>query len=178
MSDIKRRSDRLAVLRERARRLPGYEGELGTHIVGVSPERLLERNPRTAARRIDAVNMATVYGERTDGCGSVGCLAALAIIEYPHEAATLRLRMARDCNLPERAIGMLDVAARILGLDPATRDALFCGVGSRWFEDLGAMPKQAILDALGRTMAGAVGAGIWKPPATARHDRRAQNVPA
>ena len=171
MSDIERRSDRLAALRERARRLPGYEGELGTHIEAASPEGLLERNPRTAARRIDAVNMATVYGERTDGCGSVGCLATLAILDCPEEAATARLRMARASNLPERAISMLDVAARILGLDPATRDALFCGVGSRWFEDLGTMPKRAILDALGRTMAGAVGDSTWKPTAAARHDR-------
>ena len=115
--------------------------------------------------------MATVNGERTDGCGSVGCLAALAILDCPEEAATARLRMARTSNLPERAISMLDVAGRILGLDPATRDAQFCGVGSRWFEDLGAMPEQAILDALDRTMAGTVGAYIWKPPAAARQDR-------
>ena len=115
--------------------------------------------------------MATVYGERTDGCGSVGCLAALAILDCPEEAATARLRIARDHNLPERAISMLNVAPRILGLDSATRDALFCGVGSKWFEDLGAMPKRDILDAPGRTMAGAVGAGIWKPPTTARQDR-------
>ena len=115
--------------------------------------------------------MATVYGERTDGCGSVGCLAALAILEHPEEAATARRRIARDDNLPERAVSMLDVAGRILGLDPATRDAQFCAVGSRWFKDLGAMPEQAILDALDRTMAGTVGAYIWKPPAAARQDR-------
>ena len=119
MSDIERRSDRLATLRDRVERLPGYEGELGTRI----------------------------------------------------EAATARLRMARNCNLPKRAISMLDVAARILGLDPATRDTLFCGAGSKWFEDLGAMPKRAILDALNRTMAGTVAAGIWKPPAATRQDR-------
>ena len=71
----------------------------------------------------------------------------------------------------ERAVSLLDVSARILGLDPATRDALFCGVGSRWFEDLGAMPKLAILDALDRTMSGAAGAGLRKHPAAARHDR-------
>ena len=171
MSDIERRGDRLAGLWDRVERLPGYEGELGTHIVAVSPERLLERNPRTAARRINAVNMATVYGERTDGCESVGCLAALAILDCREAAATARLRIARDRNLPERAVSMLNVAARILGLDSATRDALFCGVGSKWFEDLGAMPKRAILDALGRTIAGAVGPGIWKPPTAARHDR-------
>lgn len=171
MSNVERRSDRFAALRERARRLPGQEGELGTLVLAASPKRLLERNRSTAACRVDAVNMATVYGERTDGCGSVGCLAALAILDCPEEAATARLRIARDHNLPERAISMLDVAARILGLDPATRDALFCGVGSKWFEDLGATPKRAILDSPGRTMAGAVGAGIWKPPAAARHDR-------
>ena len=171
MSDIERRTDRLAALRERVERVPGYAGELGTPVLAASPERLIERSPKTAARSIDSVNMATVYGERTDGCGSVGCLAALAIIDYAEEAAATRRRIARDDNLPERAVSMLDIAARILGLDPATRDALFCGVGSRWFEDLGAMPKRAILDALDRTMAGAVGAGIWKPPAAARHDR-------
>ena len=171
MSDIERRSDRLATLRDRVERLPGYEGEQGTHIEAASPERLLQRSPRTAACRIDAVNMATVYPETTDGCGSVGCLAALAILDCPEEAATARLRMARTSNLPERAISMLDVASRILGLDPASRDAQFCGLGSSWFDDLGAMPEQAILDALDRTMAGTVGAYIWKPPAAARQDR-------
>ena len=171
MSGIERRTDRLAALRERVERLPAYEGELGTHVLAASAERLLERSPRTAPRRIDAVNMATVYGERTDGCGSVGCLAALAILEHPEEAAATRRRMARDCNLPERAVGLLDVASRILGLDPATGDALFCGVGSRWFEDLGAMPKRTILDALDRTIAGAAGARIWKPPQASRHGR-------
>ncbi len=171
MSDIERRTDRLAALRERVEHVPGYEGELGADIKTTSTETLIERSPRTTAHGIDAVNMATVYGKRTDGCGSVGCLAALAIIEHPDEAAATRRRIARDDNLPERAVSMLDVAGRILGLDPATRDALFCGVGSRWFEDLGAMPKRTILDALDRTMAGAVGAGIWKPPAAARHDR-------
>ena len=171
MSDIKRRTDRLAALRERVERLPGYEGELGTDIRATSPETLLERSPRTTACRIDAVNMATVYGERTDGCGSVGCLAALAILHCPEEAAATRRRIAADQNVPVGAVSMLDVAGRILGLDPATRDALICGVGSRWFEDLGAMPKRTILDALGRTMAGAVGAGIWKPPAAAHRDR-------
>ncbi len=171
MSDIERHTDRLAALRERVEQLPAYEGELGTHVLAASPERLMEHSPKTAARSIDAVNMATVYGERTDGCGSVGCLAALAIIDCPEYAAATRRRIATDDNLPERAVPMLDVAARILGLDPATRDALFCGVGSRWFEDLGAMPKQAILDALDRTIAGAVGARVWKPPAAARHDR-------
>ena len=91
--------------------------------------------------------------------------------DCPEEAAATRRRIARDDNLPEHAVSMLDVAARILGLDPATRDALFCGVGSRWFEDLGNMPKRAILDALDHAMAGAAGARVWKPPAAARHDR-------
>ena len=171
MSAIARRTDRLAALRERVERLPGYEGELGNHVRAASPERLIERSRKTAARSIDAVNMATVYGERTDGCGSVGCLAALAIIDCPEEAAATRRRIARDDNLPEPAVSMLDVAARVLGLDPATGDALFCGVGSSWFEDLGNMPKGAILDVLDRTVAGAVGGDIWKPPAAARHDR-------
>ena len=80
--------------------------------------------------------MATVYGERTDGCGSVGCLTAVAIMDCSEDAAATRRRIATDDNLPERPVSMLDVAVPILGLDPATRNALFCGVGSRWFEDL------------------------------------------
>ena len=171
MSDIDRRTDRLAALRECVERLPGYEGELGTHIEAASPEGLLGCSPRTAAHGIDAVNMATVYGERTDGCGSVGPLAALAIVEHPEEAAATRRRIATDDNLPERAVSLLDVAGRILGLDPATRDALFCGVGSKWFEDLGAMPKRAILDALDRTMAGAGGTADLKVETAARFAR-------
>ena len=142
MSDIERRTDRSRRSGSARSGCPGTKAELRTHIETASPEGLLPRNRSTAACRIDAVNMATVYGERTDGCGSVGCLAALAILEHPEEAATARRRIARDDNLPERAVSMLDVAGRILGLDPATRDAHFCGVGSRWFEDLRAMPKR------------------------------------
>ena len=52
-------------------------------------------------------------------------------------------------------------------------------MGSTLFEDLGAVPKRAILDALDRTIAGAIGAKIWKSPA-ARHDTTAERhqVPA
>ena len=160
MSNVQRRSDRLAALRERARRLPEHEGELGARIEAASPERLLERNRRTAACRFDAVNMATVYGERNDGCESVGCLAALATLDCPQEAATAHLRTARDCNLPERAISMLGAAARILGLDPATCDALVCGIGSDWLEDLAAVPNDAILKALDQAIAGGIDAAI------------------
>ena len=79
--------------------------------------------------------------------------------------------MAREGNLPERAVDLLAVAARILGLDPATRDALFCGVGSRWLEDLDNKLKRGILGALDRTMAGTAGDGIAKPPPASRHGR-------
>ena len=171
MSDIERRTDRLTARRERVEHLPGYEGELGHRHQDQLAGDAARARPEDYGVPLDAVNMATVYGERTDGCGSVGYLAALAILDCPKEAAATRRRIAADQNVPEGAVSMLDVAGRILGLDPATRDALFCGVGSRWFEDLGAMPKRAILDALGRTMAGAGGGGIWKPPAAAHRDR-------
>ena len=171
MSDIERRSDRLATLRDRVERLPGYEGELGTHIEAASPERLLQRSPRTAACRIDAVNMATVYPETTDGCGSVGCLAALAILDCPEEAATCPLAHREG---PEPA-GTRDQHARRRRPDPRARPREprrpILRRGIEWFDDLGAMPEQAILDALDRTMAGTVGAYIWKPPAAARQDR-------
>ena len=107
--------------------MPVYEGGLRTDIKATSPETLLVRSPRTAAHDIDAVNMATVYGERTDGCGSVGSLAALAILDCPEKAAATRRRIATNDNLPERAFSLLDVAGRIRGLDTATRVALFCG---------------------------------------------------
>ena len=157
----RRRLTRLARLRERLEALPGYEGEIGKDIQPMSDKRLLDAAPRKDPPRIGALNMASVCAERTDGCGTVGCLAALTILEYPEEAAATRRQTARDYNLPEGGISSLDVAARILGLEPSTRDALFCGVGSKWFEDLGNAPKAAVVDALDRTIAGAVGAEIW-----------------
>ena len=171
MSGIEKRGDRRAAHQERARRLPGHEGELGAHVPAASPERLLKRNPKTGARCIGAVNMATACGERTAGRGNVGYVAAPAIPDGPEAAAAVCPRMARNCNLSEPAIGMLDVTARILRLDSATRDFLFCGVGSRRLGDRGATPKRAILDALGRTTAAAVGTGIRNPPVAARHRR-------
>ena len=56
--------------------------------------------------------------------------------------------------------GTPSVAGRIPRLDPATRDALFGGVGSNWHEALAAVPKHAILAALDRTIAGGAGAPI------------------
>ncbi len=49
------------MLRERARRLPGHEDELGIHIKAATSERLLERNPVAAAHGADGVNVATAY---------------------------------------------------------------------------------------------------------------------
>ena len=62
-----RRLHRLARLREIVEGLPQFKGELGTDIAQVSPERRLERHRRTGPARMDAVNMAAIYGERTDG---------------------------------------------------------------------------------------------------------------
>ena len=81
----------------------------------MSDKRLLDAAPRKNPPRIGALNMASVCAERTDGCGTVGCLAALTILEYPEEAAATRRQTARDYNLPEGGISSLDVAARILG---------------------------------------------------------------
>ena len=53
--------------------------------------------------------------------------------------------------------GTLDVAGRILRLDPATRDTLVRGVGSGRLEALAAVPKHAIPKAPDRTIAGGTG---------------------
>ena len=62
---------------------------------------------------------------------------------------------------------MSDVAARILRLDPQTRDALFRGVGSDRFVDLAAVPKDAVLKALDHTIAGRTGAALRAVTGTA-----------
>ena len=56
--------------------------------------------------------------------------------------------------------GVLDVAGRILRLDPATRDARLRGVGSDRRADLAAAPKNAILKALDPTIASGTAAAI------------------
>ena len=166
----RRRTERLERLRELARRLPAIGGEVGADIEAVWPHRLLDPRRPAGPEGVSGLNMATVYGLRTDGCGAVACLAGLTVLEYPREAARTRARVAAERNLPPTGIDVLDVAARILGLDPATRDALFCGAGSRWVEDLGAIPRQAVLAALDRVIAGRRGAAIWSdsPPADPR----------
>lgn len=152
---------RLERLRDLAVSLPAYEGELGDHIEPISSERLLERGPNADGRRIDALNMGTVFGRRTDGCGTVGCLAGMTILEYPEVAMETRARVAREYNLPPSGVDALDVAGRVLGLDPCTRDALFCGVGSVWIDDLCRAPREAVLTALDRVIAGRDGPDIW-----------------
>ena len=164
----KRRRNRLERLREIAGQLPACNGEVGAGIEAVWPHRLLDPRRPAGPDGVSGLNMATVYGRRTDGCGAVACLAGLTVLEYAGEAARTRARVAAERNLPPTGVDVLDVAARILGLDPATRDALFCGVGSRWVEDLGAVPKQAVLAALDRVIAGRRGGAIWSdsvPPA-------------
>ena len=165
----RRRTERLERLRELARRLPAFGGELGADIEAVWPHRLLDPRRPAGPGGVSGLNMATVYGLRTDGCGAVACLAGLTVLEYPREAARTRARVAAARNLPPTGVDVLDVAARLLGLDPATRDALFCGAGSRWVDDLGAVPKQAVLAALDRVIAGRYGAAIWSDaPSTTR----------
>ena len=128
------------------------------------PRETRARHPRDRNRSSPSFASTLTFARRTlDGPGLDPSLkrrlpGRAAILEHPEEAATVPRRISGDDNLPERALSMLDVAGRILGLDPATRDALFCGVGARWFEDLRAMPKRAVLDALDRTMAGAADA--------------------
>lgn len=151
---------RLERLRDLAASLPAHEGELGDHIEPFPSARLLERRA-TAGRRIDALNMGTLYGRRTDGCGTVGCLAGLTVLEYPEAAADARARLAREHNRHPAGIDVLDVAARVLALDRCTRDALFCAVGSAWLNDLCAVPRDAVLTALDRVVAGGAGAAIW-----------------
>ena len=152
---------RLERLRELAASLPAYEGELGDHIEPISSQRLLERRPSADEPRIDALNMGTVFGQRTDGCGTVGCLAGMTILEYPEAAMETRSRVAREYNLPPAGVDALDVAGRVLGLDPCTRDALFCGGGSAWVDDLCRAPREAVLTALDRVIAGRDGPDIW-----------------
>ena len=152
---------RLERLRELAESLPAYEGELGEHIEPISSQRLLEPRPGASKPRIDALNMGTVFGQRTDGCGTVGCLAGMTILEYPEAATKTRARVAREYNLPPAGVDALDVAGRVLGLDPCTRNALFCGVGSPWVDDLCRAPREAVLTALDRVIAGRDGPDIW-----------------
>ena len=48
--------------------------------------------------------MAAIYGRRTDGCGTVGCLAGLTVLDCAEEAAATRRRMAPEPNLPEGGV--------------------------------------------------------------------------
>ena len=152
---------RLQRLQEIVETLPTYSGEFGDGVQHLPEEQLLERNPTQPAPRINALNMATLYGERTDGCGTVGCLAGLTILAYPEEAAEVRSRIARERTVSERIISMFEVATRVLGLDEQTRDALFFGLGTDLTEDFVKIPKCAVLAALDRTIAGTSGTAIW-----------------
>ncbi len=147
---------RLQRLQEIVETLPAYSGELGDGVQHLPEEQLLERNPTQPAPRIDALNMATLYGERTDGC-----LAALTILAYPEEAAEVRSRIARERTVSEHIISMFDVATRVLGLDEQTRDALFFGLGTNLTEDFAKIPKRAVLAALDQAIAGTSGTAIW-----------------
>lgn len=158
---------RLQLLHKLVATLPAYAGELGADVQHLPEEGLLERSPTRPAPRIDALNMASIYGERTDGCGTVGCLAGLTILAYPDEAAEARSRTARERDVSERIISLFDVAARVLGLDEETRDALFFRLGADWVDDFVKVPKRAVLAALDRTIAGASGTAIWRRTGTA-----------
>lgn len=161
---------RLQRFQEIVETLPAYSGELGDGVQHLPEEQLLERNPTQPAPRIDALNMTTLYGERTDGCGTVGCLAALTILAYPEEAAEVRSRIARERTVSEHIISMFEVATRVLGLDEETRDARFFGLGTDLTEDFAKIPKRAVLAALDHAIAGTSGNAIWHgtgtPPRT------------
>lgn len=158
---------RLQRLQEIVETLPAHSGELGDGVRHLPEEQLLERNPTQPAPRIDALSMATLYGERTDGCGTVGCLAGLTILAYPEEAAEIRSRIAREHTVSERIISMFEVATRVLGLDEQTRDALFFGLGTDLTEDFAKIPKRAVLAALDQAIAGTSGTAIWHGTDTA-----------
>ena len=154
-------------LHELVATLPAYAGELGTDVQNLPEQQLLDRNPTQPVPHIDALNMATLYGERTDGRGTVGCLVGLTILAYSEEAAEARSRTARELNVSER-ISLFDVAARALSLDAVTRNALFFGLGADWVDDLVKISKRAVLAALDRTIAGAsvtaIGTGSGRRP--------------
>ena len=152
---------RLQRLHEIVATLPAYSGELGADVQHLPEEQLLERNPTQPAPRIDALSMATLYGERTDGCGTVGCLAALTILAYPEEATEVRSRIARERTVSEHIISSFEVATRVLGLDEETSDALFFGLGTDLTEDFVKIPKRAVLAALDHAIAGTSGTAIW-----------------
>ena len=164
---VRRHVRRLQLLHKLVATLPAYAGELGADVQHLPEERLLERSQTRPAPRIDALNMATIYGERTDGCGTVGCLAGLTILAYPEEAAEVRSRIARERKVREHIISLFEVATCVLGLDEETRDALFFGLGTDLAEDFVKIPKRAVLAALDRTIAGTSGTAIWRRTGTA-----------
>ena len=159
---------RLRGLHKLVATLPAYAGELGADVQHLPEERLLERSPTRPAPRIDALNMATIYGKRTDGCGTVGCLAGLTILAYPQESAAVRSRIACERNVPERIISMFEVATCVLGLDEETREALFFGLGTDLAVDFVKIPKRAVLAALDQAIAGTSGTAIWDGSGAAR----------
>lgn len=152
---------RLQRLQEIVETLPAYSGEFREGVQDLPEEQLLERSPTQPAPRIDALNMANLYGERTDGCGTVGCLAALTILAYPEEAAEVRARIAHEWTMSARCINMFEVATRVLGLDTKTSNALFFGLGTDLKENPGKIPKRAVLAALDHAIAGTIGTAIW-----------------
>lgn len=152
------RQDRVRRVRDLAASLPAFPGDLTDDIQPTPNARLM-----TGEGAIDAFNMATVYGLRTDGCGSVGCIAGLTVQEYPDLAARTRRRIAREYSRPIDGVDILDVAGDILGLDHTTRNELFCAVSSPWADDLGRASKEAVIGALDRILDGHRGPAIWTP---------------
>ncbi|MDE0456096.1 MAG: hypothetical protein OXI15_02275 [Chromatiales bacterium] len=159
--------DRVRRIRTLTASLPAFPGDLTDDIQTTPGTHLM-----TGEGAIDAFNMVTVYGLRTDGCGTVGCIAGLTVQEYPDLAAQTRRRIAHEYNWPIDGVDILDVAGDILGLDHTTRNELFCAVSSPWADDLGRASKEAVIGALDRILDGHRGPAIWTPvrpePATAR----------
>ena len=152
---------RLQRLQKIVETLPAYSGEFGDGVQHLPEEQLLQRSPTQPAPRIDALSMANLYSEYTDGCGTVGCLAALTILAYPEEAAEVRARIAHEWTMSARCINMFEVATRVLGLDKKTSNALFFGLGTHSTEDFAKIPKRAVLAALDHAIAGTSGTAIW-----------------
>ena len=151
---------RLQRIQRQVRKLPLLQNisiahEIKTLMVTDRPE---------AAEPIAEFTMATVYGTRSDGCGTVGCLAGLTILEYPDAANRLQEELADKPEDPGTSISGLSaiaIAGRILGLDDNTRDELFHGESSGWGDNLEHMPKAAVLRAIDNVLAGKRRSNVW-----------------
>ena len=151
---------RLQKIQRQVRKLPLLRNISISHEI----DSLTVTNMPEAAEPIAEFTMATLYGTRSDGCGTVGCLAGLTILEYPHAANRIRDELADKAETHDTlisGISGIDIAGQILGLDEDTRDELFHGESSGWGDDLERMPKAAVLRAIDNVLAGKRSSDIW-----------------